>query len=79
MDALLPILGQFGLPGIVIFALFWAVKTLYERNRELQDKRVEDLGSLKDVMYESSGALKEQTRTLEGLSDLIKQQRGGKS
>jgi hypothetical protein len=32
------VLGQYGLPGVFLFALGWAVRTLYERNVTLSDK-----------------------------------------
>jgi cell division protein FtsL len=52
---------QYGLAGVVIIALTAAVRILYQRNNDLQEKRIADL---KEITEKSN-------TTIDGLKDMI--------
>lgn len=60
------ILTSMGLPGLIILALALSVYKLYNRNQELQDKRI-------DEARESLKVMSDITTALGNLSDVIKQ------
>lgn len=69
--ALAEFLKAYGLAGIVILALCWVCKTLYLRNCEIQDRRLEDAKELRAVLEAATAAKVANTLTIEKLADLV--------
>lgn len=65
-----PILATYGLPGVLLMAAAWVIKTLYERNIALADRFL-------DSSINNAKASEQLANALNTLTEVIKERRGG--
>lgn len=77
MDPLVQALVTYGPLGIGCVALGFAVMRLYNRNNELQDKRIDEMRQTNTIVQANTVSQDNTTKAMQALGDLIRAQKGG--
>lgn len=77
MEEIFRQIAGYGPLGLGFVVLLWVIKTLYERNIAIQDKRIEENRETIKALHDAADAIKEQTKAVTVLTDIVKMQKGG--
>lgn len=77
-DEILKQLAGYGLPGIAGVLAIYIIRTLYQRNIEIQDKRIEENREMLKGLHDAADAINNNTKAIATLTELLRMQhRGG--
>lgn len=78
LEDVLKQLAGYGLPGIAGVLAIYIIRTLYLRNNEVQDKRIDENREMLKGLHDASDAINNNTKAIATLTELIRMQhRGG--
>lgn len=76
LEDVLKQLAGYGLPGIAGVLAIYIIRTLYLRNNEIQDKRIEENREMLKGMHDAADAINNNTKAVATLTELLRMQRG---
>lgn len=76
MEQLITTFGQYGLPGLSVLGLAYAVKKLFDSYVDVQNKRIDEARQTIEVIRANTVSQDNNTAAIKALGELIKAQRG---